>query len=301
MSARIAALFTAVLAMTAAAHASSRPLPPPTTEWTAACTDSDEWDKPGPPFRIHGNSYYVGTCAIAAILITGDKGHVLIDGGTEKGAEIIAANIARLGFRLRDVKLLLHSHEHFDHVGGLALLQRRSGAKLVASPQAAPVLASGVASKDDPQVGMHAPFPAARVDRVLGADGKVTLGNLRLTAIATPGHTPGALSWQWQSCEPGHRNCRQMVYADSLNPISSDSYHFSDHPAYVAAFRAGIDRIARLDCDILLTPHPVASGMRGRLLSPQGLVDPAACRNFAATIRQRLDARLAKEGSSATP
>ncbi|MGH6728946.1 MAG: MBL fold metallo-hydrolase, partial [Sphingomicrobium sp.] len=94
--------------------------------WAAACKDNDKWDAPAPPVRIHGNSYYVGTCGIAAILITGNAGHVLIDGGTEQGADAIAENIRRLGFNLRDVKFLLHSHEHFDHVGGTSKLHRLS-------------------------------------------------------------------------------------------------------------------------------------------------------------------------------
>lgn len=91
---------------------------PPQSDWVKSCTDWDEWDKPGPPFRIYGNSYYVGTCGISAILVTSDEGHVLIDGATEAGADIIATNIQSLGFSLRDVTILLHSHEHFDHVAG---------------------------------------------------------------------------------------------------------------------------------------------------------------------------------------
>ena len=61
----------------------------------------DEWDKPAPPVRIHANTYLVGTCGISSILITGSEGHVLIDGGTEQGADLIAANIRALGFRMR--------------------------------------------------------------------------------------------------------------------------------------------------------------------------------------------------------
>jgi beta-lactamase superfamily II metal-dependent hydrolase len=113
----------------AAPAAFAAPAPaPPASAWTDACEDWDDWDKPAPPFRIHGNSYHVGTCGITAVLITGDAGHVLIDGATEKGATTIAANIERLGFRLADVKLLLHSHEHHDHVGGIARLQALTGA-----------------------------------------------------------------------------------------------------------------------------------------------------------------------------
>src|SRR5688500_15956680 len=104
--------------------------------WAAACKDSDDWARPAPPVRIHANTYLVGTCGISVILVTGSDGHVLIDGGTEKGAEVIAANIRALGFRLEDVRFLLHSHEHLDHVGGTARLQQLTGATLVASAPA---------------------------------------------------------------------------------------------------------------------------------------------------------------------
>lgn len=132
---------------------------PSPTAWVENCADWDEWNKPGPPFRIFANSYYVGTCGITAILITGEEGHVPIEGGTEAGADSIAKNIEVLGFSLDDVKLLLHSHEHFDHVAGLAKLQELSGAQLLASPQAAPVLRTGIAASDDPQAGIHDAFP----------------------------------------------------------------------------------------------------------------------------------------------
>ena len=267
--------------------------PPPASEWAKSCADWDEWDKAGPPFRIYGGSYYVGTCGIAAILITGDMGHVLIDGGTEAGADMIASNIEALGFSLQDVKLLLHSHEHFDHVAGLARLQQLSGARLLASAEAAPVLRTGVSADNDPQAGMHKAFPAARVDGVLEDGEVVKLGNLALTPIATPGHTPGALSWQWQSCEEDR--CLSVVYADSLSPISSDNYHFSDHPAYVDDYRAGLDKLTTLDCAILLTPHPSASNMRGRLLEPEGLVDSNSCKSYADGVSARLKKRLADE------
>jgi metallo-beta-lactamase class B len=261
--------------------------------WTEACADMDEWDKPGPPYRIYGNSYYVGTCGISAILVTGTEGHVLIDGGTEKGADLIAANIERLGFTLSDVKILLHSHEHHDHVGGISRLQQLTGARLLASSAAAPVLATGKASSDDPQLGVSKPFPSARVDGRVMPGRKVRLGSIALTPVATPGHTPGALTWQWRACDGD--DCHTLVYADSLSPISSDHYRFSDHPAYLAAFRAGLARLSALDCDILMTPHPSASGMRDRLLKGTLSGDRNGCKTYAAAIGEKLDARLAKE------
>lgn len=268
---------------------------PPAAEWTKACKDWDKWDKPGPPFRIHGNSYYVGTCGIAAILVAGDDGHVLIDGGTAKGADLIAANIASLGFRLSDVKLLLMSHEHFDHVGGLARLQQLSGAKLLSSPAARAVMETGQVSRNDPQAGLHVSFDPARVDGEIRSGVPVTLGDLSLTPLATPGHTPGALTWQWRSCENG--DCRTIVYADSLSPISDDDYHFSDHQAYLGAFRKGLDDLATLaPCDILMTPHPSASKLRDRIAAGN-LSEPPRCAQHAENIGKWLDERLAEEAA----
>jgi metallo-beta-lactamase class B len=263
--------------------------------WAATCKDWDEWDKPAPPVRIHGNTYLVGTCGISAILITGEDGHVLIDGGTEKGAELIANNVRSLGFRLTDVKYLLHSHEHIDHVGGTARLQHLTGAQLVASAPAATVFQTGTAGSDDPQVGMHPPFPAARVDRIIKDGEEVRFGNLLLTAISTPGHTAGALSWRWESCDGGV--CRTMVYADSLSAVSRDDYKFSDHPEYLAAFRTSIARIADTRCEILMTPHPSASAMRDRMTGQKPLFDEKGCKQYAASLGKRLDDRLAKEAA----
>jgi metallo-beta-lactamase class B len=264
--------------------------------FAAACKDWDQWDKPAPPVRIHGNTYLVGTCGISAILITGSAGDILIDGGPEAAAPLIARNIQRLGFNLRDVKILLHSHEHFDHVGGIARLQQLTGAQLYASAAAAKVLESGIAGAGDPQQGIGKPFPPARVDRIVGDGEQVRLGNVVLTAVATPGHTPGALTWHWGSCDGGV--CRRIVYADSLTPVSGKDYRFSDHPQYVAAYRASIAKIAALPCDILLTPHPSASDMVKRLAPGRPLDDPTACKHYAASLTTQLDDRLAKEAGA---
>lgn len=287
------AMLSALLLSACSSIVPLTPQIPAATDWVSSCTDWDDWDKAGPPYRIYGNSYYVGTCGISAILITGDKGHILIDGATEAGADVIANNIRSLGFALSDIKLLLQSHEHFDHVAGLARLQQLSGAKLLASAEAAPVLASGVVSSADPQAGMHKPFPPARVDGLVTAGQAVNLGELSLMPIATPGHTPGALSWQWRSCDAGQ--CQVLVYADSLSPVSSDSYRFSEHLRYLHAYRAGLKTLAALDCQILLTPHPSASNMRTRLQSSAGLSDTQGCVIYADAVNQRLEQRLTKE------
>jgi metallo-beta-lactamase class B len=261
--------------------------------WAARCDGSDDYNKPAPPVRIHGNTYLVGSCGISSILIVGDEGDVLIDGGTEQDADVIADNIRDLGFRLTDIRYILTSHEHFDHVGGIARLQRLSGATLITSAPAAKVLSSGTPSAEDPQFGVLKSFPAAPVGRTISDGDEVRLGNLMLTAIATPGHTPGALSWRWVSCDGGV--CRTIVYADSLTAVSGPNYRFSDHAAYVAAFRSSIAKIAASPCEILLTPHPDGSDMPHRLALGKPLFDENGCQAYAAQRSRELDERLAKE------
>jgi metallo-beta-lactamase class B len=286
----IAALLTAV-AGTAFAQPSSDQ-----QAWTETCTDWDEWDDAGPPFKVFGNTWYVGTCGIGAVLVTSDTGHILIDSGTENGARLIATNVEKLGFELTDVEMLLMSHEHHDHSGGMARLKRRTEARLAASPAAAKALESGSPTEEDPQFVGSDPLPKVEVDDVLAPDAVVAIGSLTLRALDTPGHTPGALSWHWQSCEG--EVCKSIVYADSLSPVSSDYYRFSDHPEYVQAYRRSLARLAELDCDILLTPHPSASGMRDKLIAGNLSAGPT-CRDYAAAIGQRLDARLAEEAAAA--
>jgi len=264
--------------------------------WVAQCAGSDDWTKPAPPVRIHGNAYLVGTCGISSILIVGDDGDILIDGGPEAAADLIATNIRELGYSARDVRIILTSHEHYDHVGGIAKLQRLSGATVMTSAPAAKVLALGSPATDDPQSGELKPFPAVPVGRVIHDGEEVRLGNLMLTAMTTPGHTQGALSWRWVSCDGGV--CRTIVYADSLTPVSGDTYRFSDHPAVVAAFRSSIAKIAASPCEILLTPHPSASGMPDRLALGRPLLDPDACKTYAAARSKDLDERLAKEAAA---
>lgn len=295
MSAK-AALGALVLALAACAVPSARPdrlAGVSGADLAAHCAGKEGWSVPAPPARVHGSTWFVGTCGITALLIASPRGHVLIDGATAEAAPHVAANIERLGFKLRDVKAILSSHEHLDHAGGLADLQRRSGAKLYAVAAAKRALESGVVQPDDPQAGLHPPYPGARVDRVLRHGEQVRVGAAILTAHATPGHAPGSTSWTWTSCEAGA--CRRMAFADSVSAVSGPEYRFADHPEYVAAFRTGLGRIAALGCEILLTPHPSASTMFERIAGRTPLAEDGACAAYAARGRAGLDARLARE------
>jgi metallo-beta-lactamase class B len=152
------------------------------------------WNKAHKPFHVYGNTYYVGTQGLSSMLITSPEGHILIDGAVPQAAAKIAASIRTLGFNVQDVKLILNSHVHFDHAGGIAQLQRMSGAKVAASPASAKVLRTGAVDRDDPQFGsLPAIAKVANVREI--KDGEVvTVGALSVTAHFTPGHTPGGTS-----------------------------------------------------------------------------------------------------------
>ena len=258
----------------------------------------DGWDDRAPPRRVFGNVYYVGTCGITALLVASPQGHVLLDGATAAAGPAIAANIQALGFRLADVKAILNSHEHSDHAGGLAHLQNATGAPVMALAPAVATLERGAGDRDDPQTGVLDRFPPVAAVQPL-ADGQVVrVGELALTAHATPGHAPGGTSWTWVSCQDGR--CLDLVYADSLTAAADKHYRFSDHPGYVAAFGRSIDAVAALPCDILVTPHPLASNLFARMDGSAALADPDACRRYADAARERLDRRLADE-ATATP
>ncbi|HVG45421.1 MAG TPA: subclass B3 metallo-beta-lactamase [Longimicrobium sp.] len=262
---------------------------------TPPCASCAEWNAPQRPFRLHGNSWYVGTHGLSAVLITSPAGHVLIDGGLPESAPLIEANVRALGFRMRDVKLILNSHTHFDHAGGIAALQRASGAAVAASGPSAAVLARGASGPDDPQYGTLPPFAPVPVARVVADGDTVRVGPLALVAHLTPGHTPGSTTWSWRSCESRH--CLEMVYADSQTPVSADGFRYTASAAWptaVADFERGIATIERLRCDLLVTPHPDASGLWERVAARR-VVDPQACRRYAATARERLARRVADE------
>ena len=269
-----------------------------------ACADDADWNDPATPLKVYGNTWYVGTCGISALLVTSDEGHILVDAATPQAGPQILANIRALGFKPEDVRAIVFSHEHFDHAGSLAELQQATGAPVYARSPAVATLKRGASDRSDPQHEVLDPFAPVQQVVVLDDDGVVRVGPLALQVVPTPGHTPGGTSWTWRSCEGD--DCKQMVYADSLTAISDDVYRYSDeqaHPGYVAAFRNTLARIASLDCDVLVTPHPSASQLWSRI-GPGArapLSDTGACRAYADTATQRLDKRLADEAATPTP
>jgi metallo-beta-lactamase class B len=262
---------------------------------------ANDWNTPQTPFSLYGNTYYVGTHGLSAVLITSPQGHILIDGGSEKSAPQIVRNMRQLGFKVEDIRFILNSHAHADHAGGIAELQRLSGAEVLVGSAAVPVLASGQADKGDPQYTDLQPMaPVARVRGV--TDGHVVkLGPLAVTMHATPGHTQGGASWTWNAVEGGRT--AHMVYADSLNAIAAGPFRYRGHPSYPAA-RADLERsivtVAGLPCDVLVSAHPEGSDLwqryaRRAARGHAAFIDTTACRTYADKARARLAAQLTKE------
>ena len=274
--------------------------PLPAQDVNASCSSCAVWNKPQRPFRIYGNTYYVGTHGLNSVLIASEGGHVLIDGALQESAPLIAANIRSLGFRIEDVKLIVTSHAHFDHAGGVAELQRLSGARVAASPWSADALKRAV-PRDDPQFGILRPVAHVAQVEILRANEILSVGAVTITEHSTPGHTPGGTSWTWRSCENGR--CLNLVYADSLSPVSADGYLFSrrkEHPQ-PDDFERSFSFLDTTPCDILITPHPEVSHLWERLEQrnsrPDAMIDPAACHVLAETSREQLRKRLATESA----
>jgi metallo-beta-lactamase class B len=261
----------------------------------AKCPNCAEWNVAQRPFRIFGNTYYVGTRGLASILITSPQGHVVIDGALPASAPRILANIRALGFRVEDVRLILNSHAHFDHAGGIAALQRASGARVAATAWSASVIERGESDAQDPQYGLLPPYPPAHDVQVIRDRDTARVGSLALVAHETPGHTPGGTSWTWHSCQD--RRCVDLLYAGSQTPVSADNFLFTnstDYPTAAADFARGLATLERLPCDILLTPHPSASSFFERV-EQNALVDQNACKQFVARAREAVAARMARE------
>jgi metallo-beta-lactamase class B len=246
------------------------------------------------PFRIAGNFYYVGANDVASFLVTGPEGHVLIDGGYPGTAPMIMASVATLGFDIRDVKVLLNSEPHLDHAGGLAELQRASGARLYASGVSARAIESG---GDDPdimlplraliRVGLLR-YPPARVDRRLRDGDTVRVGPVALTAHVTGGHTRGCTSWSFP-VRDGERTLN-VVSACSLVVLQGSRY-----PEQRADMERTIRVLRGLPADIWVTSHARLFGRYAKFVaratarSPADpFIDPAGYRAYIDSGEARL-------------
>jgi metallo-beta-lactamase class B len=281
----------------------------PTDETPIACGNCNDWNQPQAPFRIVGNTYYVGVHGLSSVLIVTKDGLILLDGDLPQSAPLIAEHIKSLGFDVHDVRWILNSHAHFDHAGGLAALQRMSGANVGASALGADALRLGIVPPDDPQFdsGNATRFPNVQHVQALLDGETIEVGGTTVTAHYTPGHTPGGTTWTWRNCEK--LRCVDVVYADSLSPVTSGDFRYGDsarHPTTAEVLHHSADVIYELPCDVLISVHPDASGVLDKAAAnvrdptKNAFLDRSSCRNYADTYRKALDARLKDEAAGST-
>lgn len=246
------------------------------------------WNKPFPPFHLAGPIYYVGSAGLGCYLIHTQAGDILLDAGLPEMARQVEANIAKLGFRVTDVRILLNTHAHFDHAGGLAALKEKSGAKLYASQGDAALLRAGTA------------FPAVKVDHLLRDGEQVRLGDVTMTAHLTPGHTPGCTTWTMPITDGG-RTLNVLFFCS----ISVSDNRLVGHPTYpgiLADYERSFALLKTLPCDIFLAPHTEFFNMKEKVArmkpgAPNPFIEPGEFQRFLAGAQRDFEQRLAQQNA----
>ncbi len=269
---------------------------------------SRSWNQPVEPFRIAGTLYYVGASDVTAFLLTTPKGHILIDGGFVETAPLIRDSIRKLGFRLADVKILLSSHAHQDHAGGLAALKGWTGASFLAMAEDAAMLAAG--GRGDFRFGDSLTFPPIRPDRTLRDAETVRLGGVSLTAHLTPGHTQGCTTWATTVEEGGKRYRVVFVGSASVNP-GVNLAGMPGYPGIAADYQRTFATLEKLSADVFLGSHGSLFGLQEKAAAQRArkpgqanpFVDPEGYRRFVATAKKRFEDQLARDraGSKGRP
>jgi len=256
----------------------------------------DGWNKPFKPFRIIGNIHYVGTSNLACFLLTTPSGHILIDTALEQSAPILRANIAALGFKLTDIKIILSGHAHFDHVAGHADMKSASGAQVFASAADAMVIESG-GTKGFHPLGSYKPV---KVDRILKDGDMVSLGNTTLTAHLTPGHTEGNTTWTTTVEESGRKYNVVFAGSMSINPgvrmINNPTW-----PGILEAYAGSFAKLKSLPCDVFLGPHAPFFDMEAKVTkigSGNPFVDPVGFQEYISMFEKSYRDQVARERSS---
>jgi len=249
-----------------------------------------------PAHRIAGNTYYVGSKGLASYLIETPEGHIVINTGFEDTVPLIRASIESLGFKLTDVKILLESHAHSDHVAGHAALQELTGAKVYVMRGDDKVISSGGVGQylyDDSR------WPACKVDRVLKDNEEVSLGGVTLIARSTSGHTRGCTTWTWQVTDAGKKYDVVVIGSPNVNP----GYQLVNNKAYPEIaddYTKTFQVLKKLPCEIFLGAHGDYYGMlakheRLKSAATNPFIDPEGYRDYVALKQQAFEKKLQEQ------
>jgi metallo-beta-lactamase class B len=253
---------------------------------------------PVAPFKIGEGLYYVGASDITSFLFVSNGGMILLDGGYATTAPQILANIRRLGFDPKQVKVLLSTHAHLDHAGGLAQLKDETGAKLYASAADGALMARG--GKGDFGLKDSAAYPPVTPDRTIVDGQKVTLGGWTLTAHLTPGHTRGCTSWTFPVNVAGKTRQGLVLCSNSVLPMYRLDAAHESYPGIAADYEKSYATWRRLPCEVFLGSHGQFFDMKAKRAAldaghADAFVDPAGCKAYFAQGYASFRAELARQ------
>jgi len=267
----------------------------------------DSWKAPVPPRHLVGGIHYVGAIGVSSYLITTPEGHILLDTGFAETVPIILRGVEQLGFKPADIKFILSSHAHIDHVGGHALMkQTLGGAQVVASAADARVLESGGADDFIPFPRETILYTPVKVDRIVADGESISLGGVVLTAHLTPGHTRGATTWTIQVPANGARPWDVVFFSSASINAGTRLLHNPLYPEIATDLAATFARLRALPCDIFFAPHGGQFAMAdkfARLDRGEGsaaLVDPAGWRKLLDAAEKAFRDQLALEQAAET-
>jgi metallo-beta-lactamase class B len=256
-----------------------------------------EWNRPAAPHQVIGPVYFVGTNNLAVFLITTPEGHILMDPGYEETVPLVKESIRKLGFKYEDIKLLLNTQAHFDHAAGLAQVKRETGARLAASEADAVLLETG--GRGDFLFGDRYTFPPVKVDRLLKDRDAIEVGDARLTARLTPGHTKGATTFTMTADDRGR--AYQVVFAASTT--INDGTRLLDnatYPGIVEDWERTYAILESLSPGVWVSQHTNVFDEAGKLArrgkgGDNPYIDLKGYRTWLFTSRQRFNRQLADE------
>lgn len=237
-----------------------------------------DYVKPYPPLRIVGNLYYVGTYDLGVYLITTAAGHILINTGVNDSTAAIRANVEALGFRFSDIKVLLATHGHWDHVGAMAEIKRLTGAQMMMHEDDADLVAGGGNTDYRFPDGRGAVYEPVKVDRRLREGDKVRLGDTELTVIHHPGHTKGATSFTFTTRDANRDYKVLIVNMGSINPGVTVS-GMQAFPGITEAYLSTLKRQKEITPEVWVASHAAQFDLHkkhkpGDAYDPNRFVDP---------------------------
>lgn len=263
---------------------------------------ANDWTEPFPAYHIIGNVHYVGSRGLASYLITGSQGHILINSNLDTSVPQIRASIEKLGFRFRDVKILLISHAHWDHCAGSARIKELTGARYMVMDADAPEIEAG--GKGNFQYGssMDTLYTPAKVDGRLHDGDEVRLGETVLVAHLTPGHTKGCTTWSMKVAEGGKNYNVVIVGSPNVNP-GYQLIHNASYPQIAQDFEQTFRVLKSLPCDVFLGAHGSYFGMEAKVArikegGPSPFIDPEGYRSYVAERERSFRAELKKESEA---